>query len=151
MRNYGIIKIFLTLSNDNVARKTNQLENYEEKTFKAFFAFAAIAAGVLGTYKTYVSYITDNKSEADLLMQENVLALTESPYWISDRAASPEFCTLYIYVNGQVKLTYETEQPSLEASGTYTKTKTQGIRNKCPRKGSGCEPYSCHEHHKPGN
>ena len=55
LRNYGIIKIFLTLSNDNVARKINQLENYEEKkTFKAFFTFAAIAGGVLGTYKTYV-------------------------------------------------------------------------------------------------
>ena len=49
----------------------------KRKLFKSLFAVAAIAAVGLGSYKAYGSYVTANMSEDDLLMMENVLALSE--------------------------------------------------------------------------
>ncbi|MDE5998561.1 MAG: hypothetical protein K2H04_00555 [Bacteroidaceae bacterium] len=49
----------------------------KKKIFKAFFAVAAIATVGLGSYKAYGSYMATNMSENDLLLQENVLALSD--------------------------------------------------------------------------
>ena len=45
--------------------------------FKATLAVAAIAAVGLGSYKAYGSYTAANMSENDLLLAENVLALSD--------------------------------------------------------------------------
>ena len=50
----------------------------KKNIFKSVFAVAAIAAVGLGSYKAYGSYTAANMSEEDLLLQENVLALSEN-------------------------------------------------------------------------
>lgn len=53
---------------------------------KIAFAVVAFAAVGLGSYKTYCSYTAANMSEEDLLMAENVLALSEGSYSCSASA-----------------------------------------------------------------
>ncbi len=55
--------------------------------FKALFAVAAIVTVGLGSYKAYGSYIAANMSEEDLLLAENVLALSDgTPKYIKVKA-----------------------------------------------------------------
>ena len=52
--------------------------------FRAFFAVAAIATVGLGSYKAYGSYTAANVAENDLLLAEDVLAVSdphESSWW----------------------------------------------------------------------
>ena len=53
----------------------------KKKFFKAALAIAAIATVGLGSYKAYDSYTAANMSENDLLLAENVLALTDPGIW----------------------------------------------------------------------
>ena len=48
-----------------------------KKVFKTIFAVVAVAAVGFGSYRTYGSYMADNMSNEDLLLAENVLALSE--------------------------------------------------------------------------
>lgn len=49
----------------------------KRKIFKAFFAVVTVAAVGLGSYKAYGSYVAANNCEENLLLAENVLALSE--------------------------------------------------------------------------
>lgn len=49
----------------------------KRKIFKAFFAVVTVAAVGLGSYKAYGSYVAANHSETDLLLTEDVLALSD--------------------------------------------------------------------------
>ena len=49
----------------------------QKKIFKTFFAVAAIATIGLGSYKAYGSYVASNMSDDDLLLTEDVLALSD--------------------------------------------------------------------------
>lgn len=53
----------------------------KKKFFKATLAVAAIATVGLGSYKAYDSYTAANMQENDLLLAENVLALTDPGIW----------------------------------------------------------------------
>lgn len=50
----------------------------KKKFFKAFFAVAAIATIGLGSYKAYGTYMAANMTEEDLLMAENIEAISQS-------------------------------------------------------------------------
>ena len=50
----------------------------KKNIFKSAFAVAAIAAVGLGSYNVYCSYTADNISANDLLLAENVLALSDA-------------------------------------------------------------------------
>ena len=52
----------------------------KKKFFKAALAIAAIATVGLGSYKAYDSYTAANMSENDLLLTEDVLALSDPNY-----------------------------------------------------------------------
>ena len=51
----------------------------KRKLFKSLFAVAAIAAVGLGSYKAYGSYVARPDSGEDLLLAENLLALSDQP------------------------------------------------------------------------
>ena len=55
-----------------------------KKYFNMTLAVAAFAAVGLGSYKAYNSYTAANMSEENLLLAENVLAVSEQPGWIDD-------------------------------------------------------------------
>ena len=57
-------------------KNTNNKVNMK-KIIKMAFAVVAIAAVGLGSFKAYSSYTAANMSEEDLLMAENVLALSD--------------------------------------------------------------------------
>ena len=50
----------------------------KKKFCKSFVAFAAVAVVGFGSYKAYGSYLAANMSEEDLLLAENVEALSET-------------------------------------------------------------------------
>ncbi len=121
----------------------------KQKKIKAFFAVAAIAAVGLGSYKAYGSYTAANMSEEDLFLAENVSALSQSDvnsHRYPKRDGNPDFCTLYVYMSGSVVVSKGTdENPQYEGKAEYTKSKVRGLEDRCPDKGSGCDPYSCQE------
>lgn len=49
----------------------------KKKIFKAFVAYAAVAVVGISSYKAYGSYMAANMSGDDLLLTENVLALSD--------------------------------------------------------------------------
>ena len=59
-------------------RKTKQLKEMKKKFLKSFVAFAAVAVAGLGSYKAYGSYTDADMTEDDVLLSENVLALSLS-------------------------------------------------------------------------
>ena len=61
--------------------------------FKIAFAVVAFAAVGLGSYKAYGSYTAANMSEEDLLMAENIEALSQTPeYGITCSSGSKGTC-----------------------------------------------------------
>ncbi len=76
--------------------------------FRATLVVAAITAVGLGSYKAYGSYTAANMSEEDLLMAENVLALSDN---VPNGTVSviTSYLTCYRWEN---------------TGGTYTKNKT---------------------------
>ena len=69
-------------------RKTKQLKEMKKKFFKATLAVAAVATVGLGTYKAYEAYKTENMTENDLLLSENVLAFSEGDEIVVELCAS---------------------------------------------------------------
>lgn len=50
-----------------------------KKIFKTLFAFATIATISFGSYKAYGTYVVANMPEKDLVLSENIEALSNSP------------------------------------------------------------------------
>lgn len=102
-----------------------------------------IVAGI-GYFASYSGTCERN----DLLLQ-NVEALSNdesnNPRY-PQSAGKAEFCKLYIYMKGGI-IVSTTNYPNTayELSGEYTKEIREGLKDRCPDKGGGCNPYSCQE------
>lgn len=108
---------------------------------------ACVGAGIYGGLHTYNAL--DQTDESDLLL-ENIEALARNEsgggHRYPDLAGKPEDCTLYIYKKGGITVAKgDSENPSYEGKAEYTKEKKEGLKDKCPREGNGCDPYSCQE------
>ena len=105
---------------------------------------AAIAiAAVVGTKS-----LQTNASNS--LLMANVEALSNGEpghtYRYPENKGKAQFCTLYVYMKAGVKVAAsETEISQYEGSAEYTKSKVEGLKDKCPLSGKGCDPYSCQE------
>ena len=76
--------------------RQNKRKSMKKNFFKAFFAVAAIATVGLGSYKAYGSYVASNMSDDDLLLTEDVLALSDpnpTPKY-ADYEGSLDNCTI---------------------------------------------------------
>ena len=76
--------------------RQNKRKSMKKNFFKAFFAVAAIATVGLGSYKAYGSYVASNMSDDDLLLTEDVLALSDpnpTPKY-ADYDGSLDNCTI---------------------------------------------------------
>lgn len=106
-----------------------------------------VGAGVYGGLHTYnAAYQID---ESDLLL-ENIEALARNEsgdnYRYPHLSGKPKFCTLYVYKKGGVVIsTSEEANKEFDASAEYTKEKKEGLKDRCPDSGNGCNPYSCQE------
>ena len=101
------------------------------------------------SYAGYMGYERVTMSEAERFMQANVEALTSgesgSGFRYPDRSGRANYCTLYVYIKGSIKIEAVEERKDLEATGEYTKTVISGLKDRCPSKGNGCNPYSCQQ------
>lgn len=126
------------------------------KTVKCGIAAAVVVAAGVAAFQSYGSYGTQDNS----LLMQNVEALAQGPdggdgdggdgsgggYRYPDKSGDAKFCTLYIYMKGSAKVSVtDSPNPQLEASGEYTKTTREGLKDRCPDKGHGCNPYGCQE------
>lgn len=95
-----------------------------------------------------ISVAKDRKLMDMFVFESDALAQNEnSEYRYPHNYGKAEFCTLHIYTNlstGMI-VSSEEENSTLEGEVTWTKTTKQGLRDKCPNKGDGCNPYSCQE------
>ena len=116
------------------------------KNLKKIAMVAMLGIMSFGVYSTYEYVVT---TDAEHLMMENVEALTGpetgDDHRYPERSGNALFCTLYVYTKGSIVVKSEDVQTGLEASGEYTKTTVSGLKDRCPNRGNGCDPYSCQE------
>lgn len=114
---------------------------------KKLFVPLAVAAVVAMGYVGYGAY--GSQSEEDALLVDNVEALASNEnekYRYPDKSGDAKFCTLYVYMKaGVVVASGEDTNSNYEGKVEYTREKREGLKDRCPNKGSGCNPYSCQE------
>ena len=83
------------------------------------------------------------KSDLEALAQEEV----PGGYRYPNKEGKAVFCYLYIYTNIKTgaKLNFEDKQSDFDSSAEWKLETKQGLKDKCPNKGNGCNPYSCQE------
>ena len=116
---------------------------------KAFFLLPCIAAVAIATFvgaKTFKS----NAIESDDLLMANVEALASGDaggsFRYPDKSGSAQFCKLYVYMKAGVVVSKGTEEnPQYEGRAEYEKRTTEGLKDRCPNRGGGCNPFSCQE------
>lgn len=66
-------------------------------------------------------------------------------YRYPEASGKAQECTMYVYVdlNTHASITLDSESPEFDASAQYTKYIKEGLKDKCPRRGNGCNPYTC--------
>ena len=97
---------------------------------------------------SFITLAKDRKLMDMFVFELDALAKDEnSEYRYPLNYGKAEFCTLHIYINVNtgMTITSEEENSSLEGNLSWTKTTKQGLRDRCPNKGDGCNPYSCQE------
>lgn len=113
----------------------------------ALIGLACVGAGVYGGLHTYnAAYQID---ESDLLL-ENIEALAQNEsggnYRYPKKAGDAKFCKLYVYKKAGIVVSIsEEENKDYDASAEYTKEIKEGLKDRCPDDGDGCNPYSCQE------
>ncbi|MCL3781509.1 hypothetical protein EMN47_14050 [Prolixibacteraceae bacterium JC049] len=65
-------------------------------------------------------------------------------YVYSELKGKPKECTLYVEFNGSGQAGFSSED-NFEASAGYTVRKIKGVKELCPKSGSGCTVYSCRQ------
>lgn len=82
--------------------------------------------------------ILEQNTEAMSQMENNV-------YVYPHLEGKPVFCRMYVYVNVDtgVQVSLEEEDASLEGNVKWEKRVESGLKDKCPNRGNGCNPYSC--------
>lgn len=119
---------------------------------KKKFVLSVLSAAVLVS-AGYVGYreVTNDESSDLLLANVEALAGTENNnnnnnYRYPEKAGDAQFCTLYIYLRGGIVVSSgENTDSNYEGKAEYTREKREGLKDRCPDKGSGCDPYSCQE------
>ena len=109
---------------------------------------AAVAIATVVGKKTFESHAYETNS----LLLQNVEALSNpsdgdgNTYRYPNKQGKAKFCKLYVYMKaGAVVSTGTTENPTYEGKAEYEKKTIEGLKDKCPDNGSGCNPYSCQE------
>lgn len=99
---------------------------------------------------TCINIIVDQQQQSLIASFNKTLALANDSegsgdYRYPNNYGKAEFCTLYVYVNIRTGAKVESEdlKPSLTAELGWEKTTDSGLRDKCPKSGKGCNPYSC--------
>ncbi len=123
-----------------------------KKSIKCGIAAAVLVAAGFTAYQSYSSYGVQDNS----LLMQNVEALAQSSdggdgdangggFRYPDKSGKAKFCDLYVYIDASGKVVYSSteENKQLEFGGKYEKKRTEGLKDRCPDKGSGCNPYSC--------
>lgn len=108
-----------------------------------------ISALAIAGVASYAVTKSTNHSGFNNIIMQNVEALTNfennDPRY-PKKEGKAQFCKLYIYMKaGVVVSTSEEPNASLEVSGDFTKEVREGLKDRCPDKGEGCNPYSCQE------
>ncbi len=86
-----------------------------------------------------------------IFLNSDLSALTQNEgqgqYRYPKNYGKAEYCNLYVYVNIETGATIESDgaNAELDAHVGWTKIIKQGLKDKCPNKGDGCNPYSCQE------
>ena len=115
----------------------------------AMFAFAVVAAG-FGGLKAYNAY-SDNEST---LMIANIEALSQDNggdgansgnFNCPKKDPKPKFCTQErcFSLASDVHYADSTDLFAAEGHVEFTYKKVDGLKDRCPNRGSGCNPYSC--------
>lgn len=69
-----------------------------------------------------------------------------SNYRYPEAKGKAQFCKLYVYIKGGVVVSKGTEEnPLYEGNAQYEKSIKEGLKDRCPDDGKGCNPYSCQE------
>ena len=101
-----------------------------------------------------VTFFSANKFMAakQTLLLSNIEALASNnngegnKFYYEHKEGNPEFCTLNKVFDASGNLKYSGEGDfSIEGTVGWTKTTAEGLRDKCPKSGSGCTAYSCQE------
>ena len=123
-----------------------------KKIFKATLAVIAIATVGMGTNKAFQSYSNHDVADeglVDLLLTENVLALSDGPgsYRYPHLLGIPKRCTLEIVISLKTGHKYENteELKNQEGEVAFKYSKVDGLRDNCPNQGGVCNPYSCQQ------
>ena len=124
------------------------------KTVKCGIAAAVVVAAGFAAFQSYGSYGTQDNS----LLMQNVEALAQGPdggdgdagdgnsFPFPEKGGYAKFCTLYVYMKGNVRVSVsDSPNPQLEATGEYTLTKIEGLRELCVDYGRGCIATVCQE------
>ena len=121
-----------------------------KKIFKATLAVIAIATVGMGTNKAFQSYSNHDVADeglVDLLLTENVLALSDGPgsYRYPTLQGKPKRCTIDIYISIKTGHSYLSIEALRKAEGNvaYYHQQLYGIYDNCPDNGAGCNPYDC--------
>lgn len=129
--------------------KFKTVENMK-KARKIGWALVGLACIGVGVYGKLYTYNALEQTGENYLLLDNIEALAtiegEGGDRYPDLAGKPEFCTMYIYKKAGITVAKgENVNPSYEGNAEYTKEKKEGLKDKCPREGNGCNPYSCQE------
>jgi hypothetical protein len=81
------------------------------------------------------------------LMEENIEALAEGCFRCPKKDPDPQFCTLHCYINAKTGGSWKGEQEnkSLTVEAGWSYEKKGGLKDRCPKRGEGCNPFSCQE------
>lgn len=115
----------------------------------AMFAVAVVAAG-FGGLKAYNAY-SDNEST---LMIANIEALSQNNggdgansgnFNCPNKSPKPKFCTLERCFSLSSGVHYADSSELFKAEGNvaFTYRNVDGLKDRCPEDGTGCNPYSC--------
>lgn len=110
--------------------------------------FFLIGVAILGSTLLGVNFFLDvqNVSLKTSLKHVEALAENESEdYRYPDRGGRALFCKLYVYRNLTTNVEYSYTEPNkdLAADINYEARTEEGLKDRCPRNGNGCSPFSC--------
>lgn len=119
------------------------------KFMKKYF-FMAVAILIVSAAAIVGYSICQNNAIIDLVAYNiEALTLNDTPnYRYPNKEGKAIFCTYYLYINIDTNTTIlesDTENSKLDAEVgiTIKKEKKEGLKDRCPSKGNGCNPYSC--------
>jgi len=114
------------------------------QTFFKALCIVLISTVAIVYYNCYDDYRFTQILESDI----EVLSRAENDnYRYPNKQGNARFCNLFVYVNIETGMTFTTEDENttLEGDLSWIKTDVQGLKDRCPNRGDGCNPYSCQQ------